>query len=230
VDLARKSSNRVWHGYWLQQTIEQIAIIGVKWGRQTEWLAAVNKAEEMEHKAPVGLRTVALFEFVKGFAWLVGGINIFSLRHADVQAVVENLWHYLHVDPAWGFAKLCLGIAAKATHKQLVAVSIFAAFSAVVRFAEAYGLWHERHWAEWFAVLSAGLFLPVEVWHLWHKLTYFKLAVLLINIVVVVYLVRLLAAQHHRRKAVQERQEKIRHPQIAALPQSPEPAAHAEKA
>jgi uncharacterized membrane protein (DUF2068 family) len=195
-----------------------------------EWPGAVNKAET-EHKAPIGLRTVALFEFVKGFAWLFGGGFCLTLLHTDVQTRMEHLLHFLHVDPAWGSAKLCIEAAAQATDQRLIAVAIFAAICAVIRFVEAFGLWHEQHWAEWFAVLSAGLFLPVEVYHLRpHHFTYFKLLVFVINIVVVVYLARLLAAEHHRRKAARARQNKSEQSQLTILRQTPETAGHADKA
>jgi ATP/maltotriose-dependent transcriptional regulator MalT len=29
--------------------------------------------------------------------------------------------------------------------------------------AEAYGLWRERHWAEWLAAVSATIYIPVEI-------------------------------------------------------------------
>ncbi len=186
----------------------------------------MNKAET-GHKAPIGLRSVALFEFVKGFAWLAGGLFCLTLLHTDVQARMEHLLHFLHVDPAWGFAKLCIDAASMATDRRLVAIAVFAVICGGVRFIEAYGLWHERHWAEWFAVLSAGLFLPVEVYHLWHRFTYFKLLVFCVNIIVVVYLIRLLAAQHHRRKAGQVRQNQ--QPQLAAFKESRETAGQVDK-
>ena len=40
---------------------------------------------------------------------------------------------------------------------------------ALVRGVEAYGLWFERRWAEWFALVSAGLYVPVEIFELWHE-------------------------------------------------------------
>ena len=191
----------------------------------------MNKAEiEIEHKAPVGLRTVAIFEFVKGIAWLVGGGFCLTLLHTDVQTRMEHLLHFLHVDPAWGFAKLCIEAAAQATDLRVVVFAILAAFCAACRFVEAYGLWHERHWAEWFAVLSAGLFLPVEVYHLRpYHFSYFKLLVFVINIVVVVYLARLLIAEHNRRKAAHAAKNRNDQPQRTILRRTPETAGHADK-
>ena len=42
---------------------------------------------------------------------------------------------------------------------------------AAFRLVEAFGLWHERPWAEWLAIVSAGLYLPVEIFELWKHLS-----------------------------------------------------------
>ncbi|MCZ7627423.1 MAG: DUF2127 domain-containing protein [Candidatus Methylomirabilis sp.] len=41
-----------------------------------------------------------------------------------------------------------------------------AAGYASVRFVEAYGLWLERRWAEWFAAVSGGIYIPFEIYEL----------------------------------------------------------------
>ena len=41
----------------------------------------------------------------------------------------------------------------------------------VLRFAEAYGLWKERTWAEWLAFVSGTLFLPLEIHGLMRGIT-----------------------------------------------------------
>ncbi len=35
-----------------------------------------------------------------------------------------------------------------------------------IRFAEATGLWLEKQWAEWFALISGCLYLPIEIYEL----------------------------------------------------------------
>jgi len=42
----------------------------------------------------------------------------------------------------------------------LWALALAAMLYAAVRFAEAYGLWHGRSWAEWFAILTGGYIFP----------------------------------------------------------------------
>jgi uncharacterized membrane protein (DUF2068 family) len=159
----------------------------------------VNKAE-LGHKAPFGLRTVAIFEFVKGFIVLVAGIGCLALLHTDVQAKAESFVRWLRIDPAWHYSQLFFEEASKVTDTRLLLGAGFAVVYAAIRFAETYGLWHERHWAEWFAVISAGLYIPFEVYHLWHRPSPITALVFLFNVLIMLYLGRLLAAQHRRKK------------------------------
>jgi uncharacterized membrane protein (DUF2068 family) len=159
----------------------------------------VNKAET-RHKAPFGLRTVAIFEFVKGFIVLIAGIGCIALLQTDVQAVAEDLVHWLRIDPAWRYAQLFIEEASKVTDTRLLLGAGFAVVYAAIRFVETYGLWHERHWAEWFAVISAGLYIPFEIFHFCNHPSPIRALVFLVNVLIVVYLGRLLAAQHRRKK------------------------------
>jgi len=59
---------------------------------------------------------------------------------------------------------------------------------ALVRFAESYGLWLERRWAEWLAALSGGIYVPVEVYELARHVTWIRLGALLVNLAVVAYM------------------------------------------
>ena len=66
-----------------------------------------------------------------------------------------------------------------------------AAAYSIVRFVEAYGLWRERTWAEWFALISGALYVPFEVYELVRRPTLIHVAVLLINLAVVFYMLYL---------------------------------------
>ena len=58
-----------------------------------------------------------------------------------------------------------------------------------LRAAEAYGLWHERRWVSWLGAAGGAIYIPVEVYELWHKPGPPKVATLSLNIGVVAYLV-----------------------------------------
>jgi uncharacterized membrane protein (DUF2068 family) len=57
-----------------------------------------------------------------------------------------------------------------------------------LRFIEAYGLWWQRVWAEWLAIISGAIYLPYELYKLVRKPTALHWAILLINICVVLYI------------------------------------------
>jgi uncharacterized membrane protein (DUF2068 family) len=60
-----------------------------------------------------------------------------------------------------------------------------------VRFTEAYGLWHAREWAEWFALLSGTLYLPWEIVAIVHHSDWFRWGILIINVMIILYMAEL---------------------------------------
>ena len=63
---------------------------------------------------------------------------------------------------------------------------------AVVRFAEAYGLWFGRRWAEWLAALSGAIYVPVEIYELSRGVSPIKVGALAINILIIMYMAYML--------------------------------------
>ena len=59
---------------------------------------------------------------------------------------------------------------------------------ALVRFAEAVGLWLQRHWAKWFGALTGGIYIPVEIYELLQGITWPRVTVLVVNLWIVLYL------------------------------------------
>jgi uncharacterized membrane protein (DUF2068 family) len=48
-----------------------------------------------------------------------------------------------------------------------------------------------KYWAEWFTVIATGSLVPLELYETVHHFTWIKLVVLLANIIIVAYLVRI---------------------------------------
>ena len=148
-----------------------------------------------------GLRTVALFEAAKGLVVLLVGLGLLSLLHQDVGEFAARLVRRLHLNPARRSPHIFLEAAARMTDAKLWALALGAAAYATLRFVEAYGLWRRRVWAEWFAILSGGLYLPWELYGVWRHATALRAGIFLLNFVIVLYLlwVRLAAWQHHKK-------------------------------
>jgi uncharacterized membrane protein (DUF2068 family) len=146
-----------------------------------------------------GLRAVAAFEAAKGLLVLATGLGLLSLLHKDVQVVAEHFVERLHLNPAKRYPHVFIDAASRLTDSRLWLLAWLALCYAVLRLIEAGGLWGQRRWAEWVAVVSGGIYLPVEVYELAHGVTWVKLCMLAVNLWVVGYMVY--ALRHSRRSA-----------------------------
>jgi uncharacterized membrane protein (DUF2068 family) len=134
------------------------------------------------------VRTIALFEAAKGILVLAVGLGLLSLVHRDVQAFAERLVRHSHLNPSSHYPRIFVDAASRVTDIHLWRLAGAAMLYAVVRGVEAYGLWRERRWAEWLALIAGGIFVPVEIYELIHRATWLKVAVLTTNLAIVAYM------------------------------------------
>jgi uncharacterized membrane protein (DUF2068 family) len=140
-----------------------------------------------QRAAVVGLRSVAAFEAAKGLLVVAAGFGLLSLVHHDVQRAAESVVRHLHLNPARHYPRVFVEAAAHLTDRRLWLLASGGFAYAVVRGVEAYGLWRARAWAEWFAILSGSIYVPIEIYELIHGVTALKAVVLLINAGIVGY-------------------------------------------
>jgi uncharacterized membrane protein (DUF2068 family) len=154
--------------------------------------------ERRTHTDPPGLRAVATLEAVKGLVVLLAGFGAFALIHHDVQAVAESLVRHSHLNPARHIPRIFLSAAGKMTDARLWMLAAGALAYSAVRFAESWGLWRARRWAEWLGALSGGIYVPFEVVSLFARPTPLKAVTLLANVAIVAYLAVLLTRGERR--------------------------------
>ena len=138
------------------------------------------------------VRTIALIEGAKGLLVLAAGFGAISLLHRDAQQVAEDLVRHLHLNPAKTSPRIFVEYAGKLTDARLGALAALAMTYASVRFVEAYGLWRDRRWAEWFGVVTGAIYVPFEIFELWRGGGWMPLAALAVNLAVVGFLARAL--------------------------------------
>ena len=136
-----------------------------------------------------GLRLVALFEAGKGLLVLLVGLELLSLVHQGAQNVGEEIVERFHLNFARRHPRILLYAATHLNDSNVRLLALAALAYSTVRFVEAYGLWRVRAWAEWFAIVSGGVYLPFELYELIRHPTLVKIAVLLVNVAIVAYLV-----------------------------------------
>src|SRR5919112_1691773 len=135
-----------------------------------------------------GVRAIAFFEALKGTRVVVAGFGLLALVHRDLEDLAERLVRHSHLNPASHYPRVFVEAAAHTSDSRLRTLAALAFAYSVVRFVEAYGLWHMRAWAEWFAILSGCLYLPVELYELVERPTHLRGLVLFFNAVIVAYL------------------------------------------
>ncbi len=136
----------------------------------------------------VGLRTIAIFEAVKGVLVLLAALGILHYLHRDLGDAAEEIVQRLHMNPAHRYGQIFIEAADKLDDGKLWALAGGALAYSTVRLAEAYGLWNRRVWAEWFALLSGALYVPWELYELLEHATKFRFAVLATNVAIVAYM------------------------------------------
>ena len=151
-------------------------------------------------RPPLVLRSIALFEAAKGLLALAAACGIISLRHTDMHAATVAFLLRHGIDPERRYTQLFIESVAKATNHSVGEIAGVGFAYALLRLAEGYGLWRGRHWAEWLAVISAGLYLPLEFQHLAHHSTLLNAGVIAANIVIVLYLIKRLNQQRIERQ------------------------------
>src|SRR3974390_2396132 len=153
-----------------------------------------------------GLRTVAILEATKGVLVLLAALCFFEIiRHKiDLDAVAGNLLYFFHVNPDLRISHVVMRMAARVMDTNVLTVLTIATVYSCLRFIEAYGLWRQRIWAEWLAIISGAVYLPYELYKLIQRPSKLHWVILLINLAVVGYIayVRWEDIQHrHRRQA-----------------------------
>ena len=137
---------------------------------------------------PGGLRVVALFEGAKGGLVLITGFGLLTFIHRDLHNAAEEVVRHFHLNPAHHYPRIFLAAAARVNDTQLWLLALSAFLYAVIRFIEAFGLWHRKLWAAWFGVVSGAIYIPMELFEVAHGLSWAKLTVLSVNLAIVAYL------------------------------------------
>jgi uncharacterized membrane protein (DUF2068 family) len=129
-----------------------------------------------------------MFEFAKGALALAAGAGLLAFVHHDIRNVVTELLLHLHLDPARRIPGIFVLLADRVASVDMWLLAVGAAFYAVVRIVEAYGLWRNRKWAQWLGAVSGAIYVPFEIYALTKGVTPLKLATLGINLLVVAVL------------------------------------------
>ena len=120
---------------------------------------------------------------------LVVAFRLLTLFNRDVHAWAEDFINRHGIDLTNRYVQTALERLTGVGNKQLVAFSIIAIIYAALLFTEGIGLWLQKRWAEYLTAFATALFIPFELYELYERFTWVRIAILALNIFVVWYLV-----------------------------------------
>uniref|UniRef100_UPI0006EB92CD DUF2127 domain-containing protein n=1 Tax=Streptomyces niveiscabiei TaxID=164115 RepID=UPI0006EB92CD len=127
-------------------------------------------------------------------------------EYLDVFRPVFRHFHYdLDHSPVVGSVQKVFGY----RHSTLVLVAALLLAYALIELVEAVGLWYAKRWAEYLTVVATAAFLPLEIYELTERVSWLKIATLVLNLLAVLYIAvakRLFGLRGGRKAFEEERQ------------------------
>jgi uncharacterized membrane protein (DUF2068 family) len=139
---------------------------------------------------PLGVRLITLQKGIWGSVLLIAAMAVGILRWEHIVEPVQFILEELSVDPRSRLWSFLVGLVPSIDLRQLTRLSIFLFVYAVVSLVESWGVWYRKLWVEIFLVLETAAFLPFEIIELIKKLSFLKLGIFAINLLIVIYLAK----------------------------------------
>ena len=143
------------------------------------------------------LRLLALERFAKGLLVLAAGYGVIQFRgsHDAIQRAFHEdvpLLKPFADKIGWNLENSAIVETIRrvieARSNTLLYVAIALIVYGVLQLIEGTGLWLLKRWGEYFALIATSLGLPIEIYELTERVTWFRVAALVINVAAVVYL------------------------------------------
>lgn len=131
------------------------------------------------------LHLIALFEALKGILAIAGATGLAFFGPNPIRHWISLIIQHLQLDPDHGALPSLLKMLVPSL---LHLATVVLVFYALIRFLETWGLWRARTWASTLGVISACLYLPLDIYGVIKHPGWIAWAVILINLCVIIYL------------------------------------------
>jgi len=134
------------------------------------------------------IHLISVEKTIKAVVLLLVGLKLISLFDQDVHARAADFVTRHGIDIGNRYVHVFLERLVGVTNSQIVTWSVVAFVYSTVLLIEALGLWFQKRWAEYLTAVSTALLIPLEVYEIWERFTWVRIAALVINIFIVWYL------------------------------------------
>jgi uncharacterized membrane protein (DUF2068 family) len=133
-----------------------------------------------------------MFKFAQALLFVAIGVGARRLLHKDIGDELYALADHLRFDPESRFVNFILEKATLVHDAQLRQIGFVAFCYAGIGIAEGIGLYLERMWGEFLTLAITASFLPWEIFEVYRRVTWPRISLLAINILVFLYLIKLI--------------------------------------
>ena len=151
--------------------------------------ASILVAQEQKHHNKY-LLLIAAYKGLQALLFIAVGVGAMRLVHKDIPDVFEQVREALHFSPESRLVNFLLDRSALLSPLILRRIGLVAFSYATVSLAEGIGLFLEKAWGEYLTLIITASFLPWEVFEIFRRLTWLRIGLLTINLLVFLYLVK----------------------------------------
>jgi uncharacterized membrane protein (DUF2068 family) len=134
---------------------------------------------------------IAIYKFFHALLFFSIGIGAHRLLHKDIADQLEVLARHLRFNPESRLVNFILEKASLINDPALRRIGFVAYCYATVTLVEGIGLYLEKAWGEFLTLAITASFLPWEIYEIIRRITWVRVGLLTINILVFYYLLRL---------------------------------------
>lgn len=135
------------------------------------------------------LLLIALFRFGKAALLIAGGLAAFELLRQGAEQQVEQWVSSLPMEIEQRLAQQALRWLLGGGPKRIELLGISAFAYAGLFILEGIGLWRQRPWGEYLTIIAGSSLLPFEIYAAIHRVSALRVAVLVTNVAIVIYLI-----------------------------------------
>ena len=151
---------------------------------------------------------IAAERTIRGLLLVATGIYLLGHTGTDLGSLVNRLAQAIELDPHRPFIRHLVDKLGHLGRHTVTLFGVGAIAYGCLELVEGYGLFRRRRWAEWLTVIATALLIPLELYELVHRASVLKAAGLAVNVLIVIYLVRVVrrnAEPHSRTTTVPAR-------------------------
>ena len=150
------------------------------------------------------LLLIAIYKLGQALLFIALGVGALRLLHKDIQDELTQLIDHLRFNPESKLINFILVQSSIIDDKMLRRVSAVLFAYAGLGIVEGVGLYLEKGWAEYLTLLITGSFLPWEVWEVIRRLTWIRASLLVLNVLVFLYLLKVVTDRVRERRRLHE--------------------------